>query len=90
MKATTRNYRQFYALLRQTKNKKESLVLDFTQGRTSSLRAMTDSEYAAMLLLLQRVVTNAQRGSLDLPRITSNSSCTCLARCYRQNGQVQY
>lgn len=49
---TNRNYAQFYALLNKlpgaTDGLKEELVLQYTGGRTESLRAMTDKEYRAM------------------------------------------
>ena len=49
-----REYRQFYALLnKHPQVDKEELVLQFTDGRTKSLRAMTDDEYRQMIGALE-------------------------------------
>ena len=46
----TRNYRKFYALLKQLPGaKKEDLVMQFTDNRTDSLSAMSDFEFGIML-----------------------------------------
>jgi hypothetical protein len=46
----TRNYRKFYALLKQLPGaEKEALVLQFTDNRTDNLAAMTDFEFDVML-----------------------------------------
>lgn len=48
----TKNYAEFYALLNKLPGAcsglKEDLVLQFTNGRTSSLREMSEKEYIAM------------------------------------------
>jgi len=57
MKTTERNYAQFYVLLGKlpgaTEGLKEELVLQFTNGRTSSLKEMTETEYRAMCASLR-------------------------------------
>lgn len=54
---TTKNYAEFYALLNKlpgaTSGLKEDLVLQFTKGRTSSLREMKPAEYKAMCASLR-------------------------------------
>jgi hypothetical protein len=60
MKTTERNYAQFYVLLGKlpgaTEGLKEELVLQFTNGRTSSLKEMTETEYRAMCASLRENV----------------------------------
>lgn len=49
-----RDYRLFYALLRQHPNvDKEELVMQFTDGRTTHLTQMTDMEYQLMIGALE-------------------------------------
>ena len=49
-----RNYKPFFALLKQHPQvDKEELVLQFTDGRTTSLREMTDGEYMQMIGALE-------------------------------------
>lgn len=53
------NYRQFYALLaRMPYADKETLVYQYTKGRTEHLRQMHPEEYGLMLRDMQRVVDN--------------------------------
>lgn len=53
------NYRQFYALLaRMPYADKETLVYQYTKGRTEHLRQMHPEEYRVMLRDMQRVVDN--------------------------------
>lgn len=58
MKMTTRNYAEFYALLNKlpgaTNGLKEDLVMQFTKGRTSSLREMKTAEYRSMCASLRK------------------------------------
>ena len=53
----TRNYAEFYALIKKlpgaTDGLKEDLVMQFTKGRTTSLREMSDKEYKAMCASLR-------------------------------------
>ncbi len=54
-----KNYAIFYALLRQLPGaSKEELVLQWTNGRTDSLRAMEGTEYNAMLRAMKGEATN--------------------------------
>lgn len=56
-----RNYNQFYALLKQMEGaSKEDLVRTYTNGRTDSLRAMSNLEYRAMIGAMQRITTNRE------------------------------
>ena len=49
-----RDYKVFYALMNQHPHvDKEELVLQFTDGRTTSLREMTDTEYMQMVGALE-------------------------------------
>lgn len=55
---STRNYHRFYALLSRLPggdrdDMKETLVSSFTDGRTTSLREMTQKEYNAMCASLE-------------------------------------
>lgn len=53
----TRNYQRFFGLLKQMPHvDKESLVAQFTDDRTESLRDMTDIEYNAMIMGMQAKV----------------------------------
>lgn len=50
------NYGKFYTLLKQLPGAdKETLVTQFTNGRTEHLREMTDAEYATMCREMERV-----------------------------------
>ncbi|MDO9554551.1 hypothetical protein [Rhodonellum sp.] len=49
----SRDYKQFYAILKTTGMEKEEAVMIATEGRTESLRAMTDVEYSDMISKLQ-------------------------------------
>lgn len=50
-----RNYKQFYALLRQNPHiDKDDMVLRFTDGRTRRLTDMSDDEYREMVRTLSR------------------------------------
>lgn len=54
-----KNYAAFYALLRQLEGiTKEELVLQWTNGRTDSLRAMEANEYNAMLRAMKSETTD--------------------------------
>ena len=55
MEKNTKNYAWFYSLLKANPYAdKESLVLPYTDGRTSSLREMSSAEYEAMCRDLER------------------------------------
>lgn len=65
------NYAAFYALLTKLPGAdKEQLVSEFTQGRTTSLREMTDSEYRAMIAALRRT---AEKGDVNLKKMRSEA-----------------
>ncbi|MDO4691727.1 MAG: hypothetical protein Q4A64_02515 [Porphyromonadaceae bacterium] len=50
-----RNYARFYALIARMQGAdKESIVLQYTNGRTTSLKEMTDGEYRLMIIALGR------------------------------------
>ncbi|MDR0295170.1 MAG: hypothetical protein LBH91_03130 [Prevotellaceae bacterium] len=53
-----RNYRKFYALLKQLPGapEKEDVVMEFTNNRTEHLSAMTDVEWAVMIARLTGLV----------------------------------
>ncbi|MBQ1792652.1 MAG: hypothetical protein II008_20955 [Oscillospiraceae bacterium] len=56
-----RDYKLFYALLRQHPYAdKEELVMQFTDGRTTSLREMTDMEYMQMVGALEEASAPAR------------------------------
>jgi hypothetical protein len=57
--ARRQSYATFYALLRRLPNAdKEQLVSQWTNGRTCSLREMTDEEYSTMIHLMQERIEN--------------------------------
>lgn len=65
------NYAAFYALLAKLPGAdKEQLVSEFTRGRTTSLREMTDSEYRAMIAALRRT---AEKGDVNLKKMRSEA-----------------
>lgn len=49
-------YKQFFAILKQTGQSKEDMVLAHTEGRTSSLRAMKTEEFHRMVNNLKQLV----------------------------------
>ena len=59
MKNKPTSYARFYALLRQMQGDreqiKETLILQFTKGRTTSLREMQKDEYEAMCRAMEAV-----------------------------------
>ncbi len=56
------NYARFYALLKKLKGAdKETLVYQFTNGRTVHLRQMTEAEYGAMCREMERVAGYDER-----------------------------
>lgn len=50
----SRNYKMFYAIVKQYDLDKEEVVYEFTGGRTSSLRALTDGEFHELMIKLQK------------------------------------
>jgi hypothetical protein len=44
-----RDYKQFFAIIKKHDLQKEEVVLEFTQGRTNSLSALTDNEYNELM-----------------------------------------
>ena len=60
--ANKRSYTKFYALLRKNPRiDKDEMVLQFTDGRTTHLTQMTDSEYAEMVEAIERATNNSER-----------------------------
>lgn len=57
--AGERNYARFYALLKQLPHAdKDTLVWQYTQGRTKSLKETSEWEYGVMCRDMERVVNN--------------------------------
>ena len=57
----TRNYKRFYALLRRNPGvDKNELVMQFTDGRTSSLNEMKDAEYWQMIGALDKSSSSSE------------------------------
>nr|DAS45573.1 MAG TPA: Protein of unknown function (DUF1018) [Caudoviricetes sp.] len=55
------NYAAFYALLKSMpETSKEDLVLQWTNGRTSSLKEMSEREYTLMIRQLRQQVENLE------------------------------
>lgn len=53
-----RNYKKFYALLRQDQRiDKDEIVLQFTDGRTTHLTQMSDAEFDEMVRTLSRDIS---------------------------------
>lgn len=66
-----RNYKIFYALIKQHPYAdKEELVMQFTDGRTTSLREMTDMEYMQMVGALEEA---SEPSSAELKRWRSSA-----------------
>lgn len=60
--ANKRSYTKFYALLRKNPRiDKDEMVLQFTDGRTTHLTQMTDSEYAEMVEAIERATNNSEK-----------------------------
>lgn len=63
--AGERNYARFYALLKQMPHAdKDTLVWQYTQGRTKSLRETSKWEYDVMCRDMERVVNNDNKAAL--------------------------
>lgn len=63
--AGERNYARFYALLKQLPHAdKDTLVWQYTQGRTKSLREISKWEYDVMCCDMERVVNNDNKVAL--------------------------
>jgi hypothetical protein len=59
--AKKRSYTKFYARLRKNPRiDKDEMVLQFTDGRTTHLTAMTDEEYAEMVDTIERQTANTR------------------------------
>lgn len=52
---SSRNYAQFFAICKALGLDKEETVLDFTEGRTSSLSALSDGEYHELITRLRKL-----------------------------------
>ena len=79
------NYARFYALLKKLKGAdKETLVYQFTNGRTEHLRLMTEAEYGAMCREMERVAGYDER-SEAIRRELRRWRSTCL-RLMQQMG----
>lgn len=77
MEKKTKNYAWFYSLLKANPYAdKESLVLQYTDGRTSSLREMSSAEYEAMCRDLER--GSRPRGEEDRTRLKKARSAVLL------------
>lgn len=65
MEETTRNYKRFYMLLKQLPHAdKDTLVWQYTQGRTKSLKETSEWEYGVMCRDMERVVNNDNKVAL--------------------------
>lgn len=65
MEETTRNYKRFYMLLKQLPHAdKDTLVWQYTQGRTKSLKEASKWEYDVMCRDMERVVNNDNKVAL--------------------------
>lgn len=63
--AGERNYARFYALLKQMPHAdKDTLVWQYTQGRTKSLRETSKWEYDVMCRDMERAVNNNNKAAL--------------------------
>ena len=63
--AGERNYARFYALLKQLPHAdKDTLVWQYTQGRTKSLKETSEWEYGVMCRDMERVVNNDNKVAL--------------------------
>lgn len=77
MEKKTKNYAWFYSLLKANPYAdKESLVLQYTDGRTSSLREMSSAEYEAMCRDLER--GSRSRAEEDRTRLKKARSAVLL------------
>lgn len=60
--AKDRNYAPFWAILKKMPGAdKEAIVLQYTNGRTTSLKEMTDQEYRLMITALRCRVADGER-----------------------------
>lgn len=67
--AGERNYARFYALLKQLPHAdKDTLVWQYTQGRTKSLKETSQWEYDVMCRDMERVVNNDNKAALRKAR----------------------
>ena len=72
MKNKPTSYARFYALLRQMQGDreqiKETLILQFTKGRTTSLREMQKDEYEAMCRAMEAEIEHCLLYTSPSPR----------------------
>lgn len=69
---TAKSYGRFYALMRRhPEADKDDLVMQFTDGRTTSLREMTQKEFDEMCDVLERTAT-AKSQKTELKRLRSS------------------
>lgn len=52
---TMRNYKEFFAICKQIGISKGDAVLQFTEGRTDSLRKLDDGEWKELMIRLRRM-----------------------------------
>ena len=81
-KTVTRNYAEFYALFNKlpgaTDGLKEELVKQFTNGRTDSLREMSDKEYKALRASLRETQSQGMSAETHLKELKNRRSAVLL------------
>lgn len=61
-------YSEFYILLKKTGQSKESIISDFTLGRTESLRELTDKEYNGLCASLRKITSGIPDKRINNPQ----------------------
>ena len=78
MEETTRNYKRFYMLLKQLPHAdKDTLVWQYTQGRTKSLKETSEWEYGVMCRDMERVVNNDNKVALKQAALRRHAAEYC-------------
>ena len=73
--AEERNYARFYVLLKQMPHAdKDTLVWQYTQGRTKSLKETSEWEYGVMCRDMERVVNNDNKVALKQAALRKSRS----------------
>jgi hypothetical protein len=80
-----RNYKQFFAICKAHGFDKEEKVLEFTEGRTSSLSELSDREFGKMMLILQKLNAPNRQGRQFEPKPGDKQRKKLLALARKMN-----
>ena len=79
----TRDYKQFFAICKKHGFDYKEKVAEFTEGRTDSLKALSDGEYKEMMVLLTRLNEPMRKGFTPKPGDAQRKKIIGIARDMR-------